>query len=244
MVVGIGDGPGDGTCRTEACLQWLLQGFAEAAGATDKPRESKVTLAGSSRRLLQLDGTVDGKPVRVLMAIVERPEGRRILNCFAGPSADARCRAAFEILAGVGWREPAPAYLGASAARDFAGRPYVESSGCSATIGSSAGAVQCDDKSTVIWEVTTDPAASESKLSQPYTRLSLIEKPASCVVDGVATTCRSFRPANGKNVGGDMARVLLRGRTVVVACTNLDPVVVLPRACSGLLTVNRPPSNP
>jgi hypothetical protein len=243
-VIGIADGPGDGTCRNPECLQRLIDGFAGVTGAKAKPREAQIMLAGASRRLIQLDGTVEGdKPVRVLMAVIDRREGRRVLNCLGDPSAEPRCRAAFEAMAGLEWRAEAPAYLTAAPTHEFAGRPFVEPAGCTVSVGPKEGVIQCDDSSTLVWMETGDPAAAESKLSRPYTNLKLTERPAPCAVDGTATTCRSFRPGSGKNVGGDLARVDLRGRTVVVSCTNLDPGVTHPKACSGLLTLSRPGSS-
>ena len=51
----------DGTCKTEKCIELLVTGFKKAIGDGTRRHESKLTLDGAPRRVIQLDGLLHGE---------------------------------------------------------------------------------------------------------------------------------------------------------------------------------------
>jgi len=109
-IIGIADGPVDGTCRTEQCVEEVVSNFKNAVGG--KRHEASLTLAGVPRRVIQLDGALLGeKRIRVIIAVLDRSEGRRVLICVGTPEHEARCHAAFEAMSTLVWRAGVPSFF-------------------------------------------------------------------------------------------------------------------------------------
>jgi hypothetical protein len=235
-IIGMTDLPVDGKCRGEECLDLLVTGFNKALGSQPERHETTVMLAGESRRLVRLDGVLKGeRRVRVFMAILDRREGRRVLTCFGAPEHESRCHTAFEAMASLAWRAGIPSFFDLKPRPMLVGRAYDAPPGCSVKGSDTEGMVDCGRDSRFAWKETRDAAAVEVAFIQPFSGMKLTETRVDCAIEGTATTCRSFRPSNGGNIGFDVAHALVRDRTVVVLCANLGGTAGIPRACSGVL---------
>jgi hypothetical protein len=112
VITGIEDGPGDGRCASSRCAERYVAEFQSVLGANARRIEQRVTLAGAPRRLVRIDGVgPQGDRLRLLMAVIDRPEGHRFLNCFGNPEYEKRCRPAFDAMADLPWRADVPVPL-------------------------------------------------------------------------------------------------------------------------------------
>lgn len=232
----IADGPGAGSCTADECVERQVGASMAAIGADATRREATIRLSGTARRLIVLDQRAEGgNSARVLIAVLARPEGMRILSCLGAREHEARCHAAFEAMSSLPWRAGVPSTIPRAPAT-FVGRTYRAPSDCTAQTSDAGGGVTCGDDSSFMWQTTRDPAADEAAFIDPYSRMNLTERQVECAIDGSATTCRSFRSPDGRNIGFDVARAIVRGKTVVVMCWNWTGIATVPRACAGVLT--------
>jgi hypothetical protein len=107
-LIGIADGPGDGRCSSSECAQRYIADFQRILGGNPKRVEQEISLGGAPRRLVQSDGLVQRSRVRLLIAVIARPEGHRFLNCFGNPAYEKWCRPAFDAMATLPWRPDMP----------------------------------------------------------------------------------------------------------------------------------------
>jgi hypothetical protein len=163
----------------------------------------------------------------------------RILSCAGDPEHETRCHAAFEAMSSLPWRAGVPSFIPRRAAA-FVGRTCEAPPGCTTRASDTEGSINCAPDSSLMWQLTRDPAADEAALIAPYLRMRLIEKqPVPCAIDGTPTTCRSFRATDGRNIGFDLGHAVVRGKTVVVMCFDWSGSPGVPAACADVLTFGR-----